>query len=85
MTYYFRYSGRIFLTSPLDRETQGNITLRVEASDGVDSASASIEILIGDVNDNEPAFKQLAYFVSFSVKLVNQKKKVVLSMIQYLT
>lgn len=57
-------AGDITLAGSLDRETQGSHTLTVMAFDAgttpvsSQSASATVLVLVGDVNDNAPAFTQ---------------------------
>jgi len=57
-------AGDITLAGSLDRETQGSHTLTVMAFDAgttpvsFQSASATVLVLVGDVNDNAPAFTQ---------------------------
>lgn len=57
------YSGRVFLTSPLDYEEKTWYTLTVKASDSKHQTEANLTVLVEDVNDNVPTFTQDLYQV----------------------
>ncbi|XP_060728439.1 protocadherin-15a [Tachysurus vachellii] len=60
-------NGSIFTAVPLDRETQSQYELVVEASDGaVDPRRTVLTLLVrvSDINDNSPVFSQPVYIVS---------------------
>ncbi|XP_037394710.1 protocadherin-15a isoform X2 [Pygocentrus nattereri] len=60
-------NGSIFTSVPLDRETQSQYELVVEASDGaVDPRRATLTLLVRvlDINDNSPVFSQPFYTVN---------------------
>ena len=53
-------SGRIATTGALDRETKDKYELTVTATDGGSprlSSSVQVEIIVGDLNDNDPEFE----------------------------
>ena len=53
-------SGLINTTGPLDREQKGKYQLKVKATDGGTpqmSSSVPVEVIVGDLNDNNPEFK----------------------------
>ena len=53
-------SGSITTTGPLNREAKDRYQLTVQAADGGTpqrSASVPVEVIVGDVNDNDPEFK----------------------------
>ena len=50
--------------SSIDFETDSNHEITVEASDGTLAGTATVLILIGDVNDNSPTFLQSPYTIS---------------------
>ena len=55
------YSGLIVTRSEIDRELSAKVNLRIRAQDSSarsSSSFAAVEILIDDVNDNEPEFRQ---------------------------
>ena len=54
-------SGRIIVAKHLDRELQDSYSLYVQASDGQRSSTATVDITIGDINDNSPTFNPVAY------------------------
>ncbi|XP_067115898.1 protocadherin Fat 4-like [Osmerus mordax] len=59
-------SGLVSLTGALDRETQAEYSLKVEAQDQgrpIRSATASLLIQVSDVNDNSPRFTKSEYQV----------------------
>ncbi|KAF7701166.1 protocadherin-16 [Silurus meridionalis] len=56
-----RYSGRVFLTSPLDYEEKTWYTLTVKTSDSKHQTEANLTVLVEDVNDNVPTFTQDLY------------------------
>ncbi|XP_069125193.1 protocadherin Fat 4-like [Argopecten irradians] len=49
-------SGDIRVTGGLDREQKDNYTLTIQATDGVNSAKAEVDVIIEDANDNSPIF-----------------------------
>lgn len=49
-------SGTVWLSSPLDREKQGDYWLAVEATDGLHVTTASLRVILLDMNDNSPEF-----------------------------
>uniref|UniRef100_W5KLY4 Protocadherin-16 n=1 Tax=Astyanax mexicanus TaxID=7994 RepID=W5KLY4_ASTMX len=59
-----RYSGRVFLTAPLDFEERSWYTLTVQASDSKHQSEANVTVLVGDMNDNVPTFTQDLYQVT---------------------
>ncbi|TSX58293.1 Protocadherin-16 [Bagarius yarrelli] len=61
-----RYSGRVFLTSPLDFEEKTWYTLTVKASDSKHQINANLTVLVEDVNDNAPTFTQDLYQVTLA-------------------
>ncbi|XP_026994718.2 protocadherin-16 [Tachysurus fulvidraco] len=61
-----RYSGRVFLTSPLDFEEKTWYTLTVKASDSKHQTDANLTVVVEDVNDNVPTFTQDLYQVSLA-------------------
>ncbi|VDI43616.1 Hypothetical predicted protein, partial [Mytilus galloprovincialis] len=54
-------SGEIKLSSKLDRETNKKHTLVVQASDGVQTSTATVVVTVTDINDSPPTFKQSLY------------------------
>lgn len=62
-------SGLITTAAALDREKQGEVWFLVLAADRGDpalSSTATVTVLVEDINDNEPAFQQQLYNVSLS-------------------
>ena len=62
-----RTSGDLLLTESLDRESYSVVNLMVAASDqGIPPLSSivSVQIFVGDVNDNAPRFTQNIYTAS---------------------
>ncbi|XP_042340233.1 protocadherin-23 [Plectropomus leopardus] len=60
-------SGLITTAAALDRETQMEVWFLVVAADGGElalSSTATVTVLVEDVNDNEPVFQQQLYNVS---------------------
>ena len=60
-------SGLIVTLRRLDREREAAVRLLVEAGDGGEpalSSTATVTVVIEDVNDNEPVFQQQLYNVS---------------------
>ena len=57
-------TGVVTVNGSLDRETEANYTLGVNASDGVHFCTANLSIILIDVNDNPPVFNQTNYNVS---------------------
>ncbi|XP_053399963.1 cadherin-related tumor suppressor-like [Mercenaria mercenaria] len=53
--------GTIVTTGPLDREVTPQYTLRVTATDGIQSSSCMVRINLRDVNDNAPKFTKSFY------------------------
>lgn len=57
-------SGLVTTDAPLDRETLDRLWFLVEAADGGDpplSSTATVTVVVLDVNDNEPVFQQQLY------------------------
>ncbi|XP_053500578.1 protocadherin-16 isoform X2 [Ictalurus furcatus] len=61
-----RYSGRVFLISPLDYEEKTWYTLTVKASDTKHQTDANLTVMVEDVNDNMPTFTQDLYQVALA-------------------
>ncbi|XP_075318484.1 protocadherin-23 [Odontesthes bonariensis] len=60
-------SGLVTTAAALDRETQAEVWFLVVAADGGEpalSSTATVTVLVEDVNDNEPVFQQQLYNVS---------------------
>lgn len=60
-------SGLVTTAAALDRETQMEVWFLVVAVDGGEpalSSTATVTVLVEDINDNEPAFQQQLYNVS---------------------
>uniref|UniRef100_A0A8C3A9J7 Protocadherin-16 n=1 Tax=Cyclopterus lumpus TaxID=8103 RepID=A0A8C3A9J7_CYCLU len=60
-------SGLVTTAAALDRETQAEVRFLVVAADGGEpalSSTATVTVLVEDVNDNEPVFQQQLYNVS---------------------
>ncbi|XP_068445517.1 protocadherin-23-like, partial [Clinocottus analis] len=60
-------SGLVTTAAALDRETQAQVWFLVVAADGGEpalSSTATVTVLVEDVNDNEPVFQQQLYNVS---------------------
>ncbi|XP_041838939.1 protocadherin-23 [Melanotaenia boesemani] len=60
-------SGLVTTTAALDREMQAEVWFLVVATDGGEpalSSTATVTVLVEDVNDNEPVFQQQLYNVS---------------------
>ncbi|XP_041355036.1 cadherin EGF LAG seven-pass G-type receptor 2-like isoform X2 [Gigantopelta aegis] len=62
-------SGFIVVKQPLDYEGQKRYDLQVTATDGMSTAYAVVEILIADVNDNNPVIKYQEVDVSVQREL----------------
>lgn len=60
----FRYGGQIWLTEPLDYEERTSYTLTIQTSDGKHQSRADLRLLLQDVNDNAPEFRQSLYQVN---------------------
>lgn len=60
----FRYGGQIWLTEPLDYEERTSYTLTIQTSDGKHQSRADLRLLLQDVNDNAPEFRQSLYQVT---------------------
>ncbi|XP_043223379.1 protein dachsous-like [Amphibalanus amphitrite] len=56
-----RFTGRITLIEPLDRETQDQYVLMVTASDTEHVAETSVHIHVVDENDQTPVFSETSY------------------------
>ena len=59
-------SGQIRLASSLDFETSSSHVLLVTASDGTFVTTATVSVLVQDVNDNEPVFNPIFYRYMYS-------------------
>lgn len=59
-------SGNILLSGSLDRETTPSYSMLVRASDGTNSMTATVAILVTDINDNSPIFNQNSYSATVS-------------------
>ncbi|XP_069545867.1 protocadherin-23 [Brachyistius frenatus] len=62
-------SGLVTTATALDRETQMEVWFLVVAADGGEpalSSTATVTLLVEDVNDNEPVFQQQLYNVSIA-------------------
>lgn len=60
-------SGLVTTAAPLDRESLAQLWFLVVAADGGEpslSSTATVTVLVSDVNDNEPVFQQQLYSVS---------------------
>lgn len=62
----FRYGGQIWLTEPLDYEERTSYTLTIQTSDGKHQSRADLRLLLQDVNDNAPEFRQSLYQVDIT-------------------
>ena len=49
-------SGNITVIGNLDRENTSQITLRINATDGMFTVTSELFVIITDVNDNKPIF-----------------------------
>ncbi len=56
-----RYNGRVILKKTLDFEKRIEYKMRVTASDGKHTTSATLVASVSDVNDNVPQFSQPYY------------------------
>ncbi|XP_075915741.1 protocadherin Fat 1-like [Petromyzon marinus] len=61
-------TGVVSVVGPLDRETRANHRLTVRAASPATGlhADASLDVVVGDVNDNRPLFAQGAYAATLS-------------------
>ncbi|XP_013196318.2 protocadherin-like wing polarity protein stan [Amyelois transitella] len=62
-------SGWVYTSTPLDREVQSKYQLQVTATDGGSpprSATASVVVVVQDVNDNDPVFAPGQYDVEIA-------------------
>ncbi|XP_072319756.1 protocadherin-23 [Eucyclogobius newberryi] len=60
-------TGLVTTAGPMDRESQAQLWFLVVASDSGEpplSSTATVTVLLEDVNDNEPVFSQLLYNIS---------------------
>lgn len=65
-----RYNGRVSLIAPLDFEERTWYTLTIRASDSKHQSEANLTVLVGDINDNAPAFTQDLYQVTLNFILL---------------
>ena len=49
-------SGNITVIGNLDRENRSEITIRINATDGMFTVTSELFVIITDVNDNKPIF-----------------------------
>ena len=49
-------SGNITVIGNVDRENRSEITLRINATDGMFTVTSELFVIITDVNDNKPVF-----------------------------
>ncbi|XP_013401573.1 protocadherin Fat 4 isoform X2 [Lingula anatina] len=57
-------NGSLQTVDTLDREGNPNYTLKVSATDGQLASTATVTVIVDDVNDNDPKFSSLNYRVS---------------------
>ncbi|XP_062281271.1 cadherin-related family member 2 [Scomber scombrus] len=55
------HTGEVLIERPLDREATQTIDLGVTVSDGPNTVSRTITIIVNDANDNKPQFMQPSY------------------------
>ena len=60
-----RSSGEIMTNSFLDREKLSEYVLTVKVSDSIHSVSATVSVLLSDVNDNSPTFTQSGVYTAY--------------------
>ncbi|KAK7901842.1 hypothetical protein WMY93_018611 [Mugilogobius chulae] len=56
--------GRVWLRQPLDRETKSEMQVEFTVTDTYELVTGSVNIQIGDVNDNAPTFHGQPYTVA---------------------
>ncbi|XP_078684144.1 protein dachsous-like [Branchiostoma floridae x Branchiostoma belcheri] len=61
-----RYSGKVTLAQPLDRETTQSYVITIVASDELHTDQTNVEINVLDENDNPPVFDQQTYQVDIA-------------------
>ncbi|XP_035681485.1 protein dachsous-like [Branchiostoma floridae] len=61
-----RYSGKVTLAQPLDRESVQSYIITIMASDEVHTDQTNVEINVLDENDNPPVFDQQTYQVDIA-------------------
>ncbi|CAG5125060.1 unnamed protein product, partial [Candidula unifasciata] len=61
-------SGQIILVDSLDREREASYLLLVKAADASASNTASVSVIVDDVNDNPPRFKSSLFRSVISIK-----------------
>ncbi|XP_072251400.1 cadherin-related family member 2 [Leuresthes tenuis] len=54
-------TGRVTVRAPLDRETSDLLTVDVTVSDGVNSVTDRLTVILNDTNDNMPLFQNSSY------------------------
>ena len=64
--YLICVSGDLTVVSHLDRETKASYDITVAASDGVQSSTATVTVVVTDINDNVPTFRQPEYWFEVS-------------------
>ncbi|XP_068122568.1 protocadherin-16 [Hyperolius riggenbachi] len=62
----FRYGGQIWLTEALDYEERSSYTLTIQTSDGKHQSRADLRLILQDINDNAPEFRQSLYQVTIT-------------------
>ena len=58
----YLYLGALSVVTALDRETQDKYMLTVAADDGVQSSTATVVVMVTDVNDESPEFLEQEYY-----------------------
>uniref|UniRef100_A0A3B4DCD8 FAT atypical cadherin 3a n=1 Tax=Pygocentrus nattereri TaxID=42514 RepID=A0A3B4DCD8_PYGNA len=57
---------KLYVKRPLDREEQEHYLINVTATDGLHVATATVEVLVTDINDNSPVCDPAVYTASVS-------------------